>query len=56
MLNKVSKENEINFLETDYEKLDQEVKAIKEKYNTREEKPTRIAKQTSGNIQAEISC
>lgn len=49
MINKVSKENKISFLELDYDQLAKEVADINDKYNRKEEKPMRMAQHKTGN-------
>ena len=45
-------ENKINLMEVDWEKVDQEVNQINEKYNAPKEQRCRTAKQSSGNMYA----
>ena len=55
MVQKVSKENSIDFLNVDYDKLSKEVETINEAKNNKPKSPVRLAKQTSGNMYAHKS-
>ena len=50
MVQRVSGENSIGFLNIDYDKLGEEVKEINEAKNKKVEKPVQITKQMSGNM------
>lgn len=52
MLQPIGKSKSIPSLEVDYKALGKEIKAAEDKRQTRSEKPTRVAKQTSGTLYA----